>query len=306
MNEEIFQKYLAFIKNPENFNKMEIQNAVLSYYQELKRRENLLGKDKKNFLVIQVADFIIENYKSQRLFYTFHHPSKYLYLFMRQQLFEYLDFNTIEPDFDPDLDPHIEYVFGIFPPIKQFLGIQFEEKDEAYPSNKISHNQYLDSYRCLNFKVFIKSGVYPKTGCFVFNEGWSVDEKTHRWAESQEALMTIYNDKKISVNYHIVFYLSVIKPQRIKISLNDVNLEDVDFAYGEQSSFILLEVLLNPGVNRLKILSDTPPVKPNGEDRRTLSFAIAQFSAIKANEVSLQTNIKCSKFSLSRLIDFFK
>ncbi len=336
-NEEIFLKYLAFIKNPENFNRMEIQNAVLSYYRELKRREDLLEKDKKNHFVIRVADFIDKNYKNQRLFYTFHHPSKNLYLYMRQQLFGYLDIKTNEPDFNPDWDPHIDFVFGIFPPVKNILEIQFEEDAEVFPSNKISHNQYLNCYRNFNLnvfmksgiypingrfifnsgwsffdlKAFIKSGIYPKNGCFIFKSKWSDDEKTHRWAESQKALMTIYNDQKVSVNYHLLFYLSAIKPQRIKISLNDVNSEDVDFTCGERSILIHIEGLLEPGENRLEIFSDTPPAKPDetdnqilwkkrltrifkrwlpakqGEDKRTLSFAIARFSAIKENEFLL-------------------
>jgi len=279
-NEEIFLKYLAFVKNPENFNKTEIQSAVLSYYRELKRREDLLEKDKENHFVIKVANFIDKNYKKQRLFYTFHHPSKNLYLYMRQQLFGYLDIKTNEPDFNPDWDPHIDFVFGIFPPVKNILEIQFEEEAEVFPSNKISCSQYLNCYRGFNLKVFTNSGIYPIKGCFFFDRGWSVDEKTHRWAESKEALMKIYNDKNVSVNFQIVFNLFVIKPQRIKISLNDVHLEDVDFTSGERSLFIHLEVCLDPGENRLEFFSDTSPAKPDGEDTRTLSFAISQFSAI--------------------------
>ena len=299
-NEKIFLKYLAFIKNPENFNKTEIQNAVLSYYRELKRREDLLDKDKRNHFVIRVADFIDKNYKNQRLFYTFHHPSKNLYLYMRQQLFGYLDIKTNEPDFDPDWDPQIDFVFGIFPPIKNILEIRFED-DDVFPSNIISYTQYLNYYRSFNPKIFIKSGFYPIIGCFSFNSGWSVDEKTHRWAESKEALMMIYNDQNVSANYHLIFNIFVIKPQRIKISLNDVYSEDVDFTCGERSLFIHMDVWLDPGENRLKIFSDTSPAKLDGKDTRTLSFAIAQFSAIKENEISLHNNVKDSKFIISRL-----
>lgn len=291
-NEEIFLKYLAFIKNPENFNRTEIQNAVLSYYRELKRREDLLDKDKKNHFIIRVADFIDKNYKTQRLFYTFHHPSKNLYLYMRQQLFGYMDIKTNEPDFNPDWDPHIDFVFGIFPPVKNILEIQFEEETVVFPSNKISYSQYLNCYRSFNLNVFIKSGIYPINGRFIYNSGWSVDEKTHRWAEVKEALMTIYNEQNFSVSYHIVFNLFVIKRQRIKISLNDRYSEDVDLTGEERSLFIHMEVLLEPGENRLKFFSDTSPAKPDGEDTRTLSFAIAQFSAIKENNFSLHRNGK--------------
>jgi len=282
-NEEIFENYLNFIKDPENFNKKDIQDAVISNYRELKRRENLLENDKTNNFVIKVADFINKNHKDQRLFYALNHPSKYLYLYMKQQLFGYIDIETSEPDLDPNLDPHSDFVFGIFPPVKNILELRFEDK-AAFPADGISYIQYLEFYRRFNPKTLTTIGIYPSSGWFIFNKGWCDDEKTHRWADSKEAMMIIYNEQNASVDYHILFTIFVIKPQIIKISVNGACLKKVDFTSGERSALIHLEVRLNPGENKLVIFSDTPPSIPNGNDMRALSFAISQFSAVKNSE----------------------
>jgi hypothetical protein len=286
-NEEIFHKYLTFINNHENFNKEEILNTVKSNYKELKRREDLLEKDKRNNLVIKVADFINENYQNKRLFYSLNHPSKYLYLFMREQLFEHLGIKINEPDLDPYLDPHSDFVFGIFPPVKNFLKIRFEDT-ASFPADGISYIQYLEYYRRFNPKTLTKIGIYPTGGWFIFNKNWSDDEITHRWAESEEATIIIYNDQTVPVDHHILFTIFVIKPQTIKISVNDRYLKEVDFTGGDRSSFIHLEVQLNSGENRLEFLSDTPPSSPGENDKRLLSFAIREFSAVKESDLSIR------------------
>jgi hypothetical protein len=285
-NEEIFENYLNFIRNPGNFNKKDIQDSVRSNYSELKRREDLLEIDHKNDFVIKVADFIDKSYKDQRLFYSLNHPSKYLYLHMREQLFRFLNIEPAEPDLDPDLDPHADFIFGIFPPVKNILGLRFPD-NAAFPANGISYVQYLEYYRRFNPKTLTKIGIYPLNGWFIFHKGWCDDEKTHRWSDSKEAIMIIYNEQNNSVDYHLLFTLFVIKPQIVSISVNGANLKDVDFTKGERSSFIHLEVLLNPGENTLIFLTDSLPSKPNGNnDRRTLSFAISQFSVIKNSELA--------------------
>ena len=283
-NEEIFQKYLDFINDPENFNKKEIQDAAQANYRELKRREDLLEKDPKNDFVIKVADFIDQNHKYRRLFYTLNHPSKYLYLHMRQQLFGYIDIEPTESDFDSNLDPHSDFVFGIFPPIKNSLELRFED-DAVFPSNRISYRQYLEYYRSFNPNALIKIGIYPIKGHFTFNKGWSVDEKTHRWAESEEATMTIYNEQNVSADFHLLFTIFVIKPQKIDIFLNGILLKTIDFTKEEKSAVFHAEVPLTPGENSLRIHSDSPPFSPGGEDLRTLSFAISEFSAVPENEL---------------------
>jgi len=283
MNEEIFEKYLNFIKNPENFNKREIQDSVLSNYSELKRREDSLENDPRNDFVIKVADFIGEKHKVQRLFYSLNHPSKFLYLHMRQQLFRFLDIEPSGQDLDPDLDPHSDFIFGIFPPVKDSLDLLFEDTT-AFPADGISYVQYLEYYRRFNPKTLTKIGIYPLSGWFIFNKGWCDDEKTHRWADSKEAMMIVYNEQNDSVDYHIFFTLFVIKPQKIRISVNDTYTRQVDFTHGERSSFIHLEVSLNPGENKLTFFSDTIPSIPDGNDKRTLSFAISQFSVVKNSE----------------------
>jgi hypothetical protein len=283
-NEEIFQKYIENINNYENFSKPELEEAATSNYRELKRRENLLIEDKRNNYVLRIADFIFENYQNQRLFYTLNHPSKFVYLHLREQLFRHLRIENVKADFNPLLDPHTDFMFGIFPPVRKYLELSFED-NTPFPSNSISYNKYLDFYRSFSKESLAKIGVYPLCGRFTFSQHWSADEKTHRWAEASDADIVVYNDQARSEKYYLFFTLFVIRSQTIRIFMNGSHYNTVDFSKGERSSFIHLKVHLNAGENRLKFLSDTPPFSPGGHDPRSLSFAVAQFSVIKENDL---------------------
>jgi hypothetical protein len=283
-DDAIMQKYLEFINDPKNFNEKEIQDSAQANYAELKRRENLLENDPKNDFVIKVADFIYQNHKYRRLFYSLNHPSKHLYLYMRQQLFGYLGIESTEPDIEPNLDPHSDFIFGIFPPIKKSLELRFGG-DALFPSNSISFRQYLEYYRSFDPSSLMKMGMYPIRGSFTFDHGWSVDEKTHRWAESDEATMTIYNKQSESAVFHLLFTIFVIKPQKITIFLNRTFLKTIDFTHEEKSTVFHAEVPLTPGKNILKLSSDSPPLSPGGEDLRQLSFAISEFSVVPGNNL---------------------
>jgi len=288
-NNEIYQKYVEFINNFDNFSKTELEEAAISNIRELKRRENLLEKDKRNDHILNVADFIQENYRFQRLFYTLNHPSKHVYLHLREQLFKHLQIENSEADFNPQLDPHTDFVFGIFPPVRKYLGLFFEDHT-PFPANSINYNNYLDFYRSFSKVALAKIGVYPLSGKFTFSKNWSEDEKTHRWAIANEAEITIFTDLELSEKYNIFFTIFVIHPQKIRISMNNIYQITVDFSKGEsskgeRSSFIPLKVQLNPGENKIEFLSDTPPLSPGEHDLRKLSFAISQFSVVEENEL---------------------
>jgi hypothetical protein len=171
-------------------------------------------------------------------------------------------------------------MFGIFPPVRKFLGLSFED-NTPFPSNSISYTKYLDFYRSFSKESLAKIGVYPITGRYAFSQHWSADEKTHRWAEASDADIIVYSDLACSEKYYLFFTLFVIQSQTIRIFVNGSYIKTVDFSKGERSSFVHLKVLLNAGENRLKFSSDTPPLSPGGHDLRTLSFAIAQFSVIR-------------------------
>jgi hypothetical protein len=285
-NEEIYQKYIEFIHNSENFSKTELQEAAISNYKELKRRENLLVNDERNNFVLRIADFINENYQNTRLFYSLNHPSRYIYLHLREQLFRYLQIETNEADANPNLDPHTDFVFGIFPPIRKYLGLRFEDH-YPFPSNTVGYEKYLDFYRSFSIESLTKIGIYPVCGTFICKEGWSEDEITHRWAISQSAIISIYNDKNDGINSKLLFTLVVVRSQSIKVFLNGVCLKEVNLT-SANSALICLNITLAPGENILKFFSDSPPVSPGGGDLRKLSFAISQFSVIRDSEISAQ------------------
>jgi hypothetical protein len=283
-NEEIYKKYIQYINEPNNFDEKELHESILSNYLELKRREQLLENDRRNQFIIKIADFLNENHRKKRFFYTFNHPSKFLYCYMRNQIFKFLDIENNEPDCTPDLDPHSDFISGIFPVVKKQLGIQFED-NTPFPAYNIFYSEYLNYYRNFNIKSLAKIGMYPLRGRFIFFKNWSGDEKTHRWAEASEAEIRIVNDPDSAEESNIFFTIFVIRPQIITIWVNDIQQKKIDFTKGERSAFVHLKVRLSTGENRMEIRSDSPPLSPGGDDLRKLSFSIAKLSVVKESDL---------------------
>jgi len=282
-NEEIYQKYIEYINNYENFSKTELEKAATSNYNELKRREYLLEKDKKNDFVLTIADFINENYQDRRLFYTLNHPSKYIYLHLMEQLFRYLKIENNKENIDPNLDPHTDFVFGIFPPVRKYLGLRFEDQNQ-FPANTVSYKKYLEFYRSFSMETLAMIGIYPESGTYIFKMGWSEDEITHRWAVAKSAKISVFNDYAEPINYKLFFTLFVLGSQDIGFFLNAIYLKTVEFNGDKKTAFINLNIQLRPGENILEISSDVDPVSPGTGDGRMLSFAISQFSVVKDSE----------------------
>jgi|GEM_PF-6655379 len=281
-NEEIFQKYLEYIHTPGNFNKTELVEAAVSNYKELKRREDLLTADKRNDCILKVADFIHEQYQAKRLFYSLNHPSRYIYLHLRKQLFHYLQIENDEADIDRALDPHTDFIFGIFPPVRTYLGLTFEDH-YPYPSNSVGYEKYLDFYRGFSEEELTAIGIYPICGSFLFKSGWSEDEITHRWAVLQSATISVFSDQTGIVNAKLFFTLLVLRPQSVRILLNRAFLKTIVYSGAENSAFFCSDIHLVSGENILELISDTPPVSPGGGDSRLISFGISQFSVVKNN-----------------------
>jgi len=123
----------------------------------------------------------------------------------------------------------------------------------------------------------------PLCGTFLFKRGWSEDEITHRWAVLQSATISVFNDKTGTVNAKLFFTLLVLRPQSVRILLNQAYLKTIVFSGAENSAFIGSDIQLVSGENILELVSDTPPISPGGGDSRMISFGISQFSVVKNN-----------------------
>jgi hypothetical protein len=277
-DKEIIKKYIKYIIDENNFNGDDLNKAARSSYEELKRREHLLEKDEKNYYCLKIADFIELNSRKIRLFYSLNHPSKYVYLHLCQQVFSILGISEDDPD--PLLDPHEEFKCGIFPPVKKYLGLQFEDRT-SFPNSKITFNKYLEFYRSCGTEKLVSIGIYPESGLFIYTNDWSENEVTHRWAISDNAEIEIISGNSEPEIFSLLFTLFVLKPQKIQLSLNGIEIRTINFTPVCLSSYIALEVKLNCGGNTLHLASDTSPASPGINDPRMLSFAISGISIIR-------------------------
>jgi hypothetical protein len=122
------------------------------------------------------------------------------------------------------------------------------------------------------------SPVYPDPWP-IFSTGWSADEKTHRWSESEHAEILIFNYTDHPKNVLIGFTLSTLMPRKIKIQFNSTTLAELSMGiHSASSQFKPTAVTLSPGKNIITIDTDMPPMSPGGGDPRELSFQISNFS----------------------------
>ena len=121
---------------------------------------------------------------------------------------------------------------------------------------------------------FVYSDLVP-----YFLEGWSDDESSHRWATSSKAKILIYSHKKTSRKFNLSFELSSISPAFVSIYLNDKFIAEINITKKmllSQKSFPGL--ILKPGENIIKFVSNKDPISPKNGDERLLTFKISNLN----------------------------
>lgn len=108
-NNKSSEYYLTnFANNYTLKNKNELEDLALEGIIELRNRyNNMLNYKKhyytKNISCISIADYVANNFKTNLLFYTINHPSKYVLQYICQQIVEILQISNVQINYD--LDP---------------------------------------------------------------------------------------------------------------------------------------------------------------------------------------------------------
>lgn len=111
-----------------------------------------------------------------------------------------------------------------------------------------------------------------------FSKGWSLNEGTHRWADSKDAEISISNFNPAPIKYILNFTLSSISHRNISIFLNDKKISFFHLTPGENKFVEIKDILIyQRGAARLRIHSEEEPVIAGSGDSRRLSFCIKDF-----------------------------
>ena len=99
------EKYISDYVNNENLKTVEELEARAnnSLIEMCERFHNARNKyNGENVHIISIYDFVKENYKKMPLFYTYNHPSKYLFQYISEQIIDHLQIdNSIDYQSDP-------------------------------------------------------------------------------------------------------------------------------------------------------------------------------------------------------------
>ena len=115
-----------------------------------------------------------------------------------------------------------------------------------------------------------------------YSEGWSSDEGTHRWSESSHTKINLTNFDSQPQAYVLRLKLAALSPRKIRVSLNENQLTELNLASaGQETQLLPMPITLQPGENTLSFDTDTRPVSPGNGDSRMLSFKISDFHTTK-------------------------
>lgn len=118
------QNYIDnYVNNPNLICKEELLSNAKDSIQELKNRKKLLDeklKDKNNVFTLCISNFIEQNYRDKLLFYSFNHPTKYVFEFICENIINLLEIdNTIDYNIDP-LGYHKSILYKCIQPLVNF------------------------------------------------------------------------------------------------------------------------------------------------------------------------------------------
>lgn len=111
------------IRNPNFYDKNFLLKCVKINIDNFKKRE----KDDQQGYYITISDFVQNNYTKKRLFHTINHPSKYLFHYLVEQIFNYLKIAVI---FDDSIDKLSKGdIFPIYKSVINNLELGFNNVD---------------------------------------------------------------------------------------------------------------------------------------------------------------------------------
>ena len=112
----------------------------------------------------------------------------------------------------------------------------------------------------------------------IFGTGWSADEKTHRWTNSDKSKIKFVNSTGKPKLLETSFSLNTLKESNIEIMYNSEIIESIDdIIPGVGVKDIKLVLPVNLGINNLEFLSSEKPIQPSKKDKRMLGTMIMNF-----------------------------
>lgn len=144
----------ANIQNSSYYSQDYSQSQVEQSLKELEKRENSIFGTKRQ-INIKISNFIRENYKKQRLFYTINHPSKFVFKYMAEEIIKLLNIKD-EITLDKDFLNHTTY--PIYESHYHNLELKFANPMQYTIRNNIYElhttiNKYFEYYSCIEKNV---------------------------------------------------------------------------------------------------------------------------------------------------------
>ncbi|WP_166372405.1 WcbI family polysaccharide biosynthesis putative acetyltransferase [Psychromonas sp. SA13A] len=133
---------VEIINNLTGLTSQQIENQHFSSIQNLHRREI------ENKLDVKLSAFIIENFQSKRLFYTFNHPTGETVKYIAEQILKLCDIDDKVICNDTDLLNHI--ILPVNPKISAILGLKFSQIEIIKDKTIIE----LDEQVSLDYKTY--------------------------------------------------------------------------------------------------------------------------------------------------------
>jgi hypothetical protein len=118
-----------------------------------------------------------------------------------------------------------------------------------------------------------------------YGKGWSSDERTHRWAESSRASISIYNFDEHARPYVMRFKMAALSPRVVNITVGNEMVGSAKLEQpGAEIDFPPSKIILKPGMNTILFDSDAAPVSPGNGDHRLLAFRISHLAFTAESE----------------------
>ena len=138
-------------------------SEVKSYFDKSTNR--LIEDEYRGQMEIKLSEFILQNFKERRLFFTPDHPTMYVYKFLAPLIAEKIGLELDSSFASSGFEPQYGIKLPIFPIVAQQLGLNFVDSDyqhsEKLPGNWLHMHDYLKSIWIQHKKGLLATAVEP-------------------------------------------------------------------------------------------------------------------------------------------------
>lgn len=202
-NDKSIQTIKRELSSPDFISQNDIEQNIMSSIDNLRDREKLFG------VTIKSTDFILNNFKKTQLCYSVNHPTKEYFLWLVNELLDYLDIKSDATDikYYPFTKNHIHV--PLYPALIKCLGIDFvssnpSDKQYLFYNQAYSFEDYLEYYSNhstfgdINGKDIIDEHALNKINNEDITAITSSLEKTHK-----NSLESIYSKQNVFPDHNL-------------------------------------------------------------------------------------------------------